>query len=83
MSKRIPIGELLRLACVYAENYQLDFADAVSRSDPSVAKEAREFVKQLQKYRVGRWGKTTLEKALANGKPMSHDELVAAKEPTP
>lgn len=58
------VSEMLRLACIYAERDQLEFVRCVKESDPDVAAETLKFVERLRAYRLKRWGKTKLEKAM-------------------
>jgi hypothetical protein len=66
--KKIPVDELLRLACIYAEETQREFASCNGEGTPEYA-EAMEFVGQLHAYRVKRWGKTELEGILEKAVP--------------
>lgn len=54
MAKRIPVSELIRLACVHAE-ISLECADNA---------EDRELAAQIRTYRLNRWGKTYREAAM-------------------
>lgn len=76
-AKKLPIGELLRLACIYAERDQLAYIDAWGDcgEDDSVM-EAKAFIKQLRKYRIKRWGSTQLERALQQAEMVRVSELL-------
>ncbi len=84
-SKKLSISELLRLACIYAEQDRESFIDAMSRcaNDASLAK-AKEFLIQLREYRKKRWpGKTAYEELMDGAKEISLEEaraLSAGKE---
>lgn len=69
--KKLPIDELLRLACIYAERDQQAFVEATcdSPSDAQWYQEAMDFVKQVREYRLKRWGRTASE-ALTDGVPL-------------
>lgn len=60
MKNKLPIDELLRLACIYAERDQMEYLNAV-HADPEEVAETREYLRQLRAYRLKRWGKTRLE----------------------
>lgn len=66
--KRIPVDELLRLACLYAEQDREGFLNCYSSmpNDPA-ALEAKAFLDQLRAYRKKRWGKTQLQAAMDRG----------------
>lgn len=78
--KRLTVDELLRLACLYAEQHQLDYAVAIAGTgddwDETKA-ETEQFIKQVRAYRLKRWGKTKLEGAMDNMKPVTVAELMA------
>lgn len=67
---KIKVDELLRLACIYAEDDRLDFVAAVRESDPDLAAETVEFLTQLRAYRLKRWGKTKREDIMATATEM-------------
>jgi len=75
--KKLPVDELLRLACVYAERDQESYADAVrdSPGDEAYYQEAMDFVAQIRAYRTRRWGRTRMEYALNDLVPVSIQEL--------
>ncbi len=53
--KKMPINELLRLACLYAEQDRNGFIDAHSgMEDEPACVEAVEFLQQLRAYRIRR-----------------------------
>lgn len=64
--KKYATSELLRLACIYAEQDRLGLIDAYSGcdspEDEAMKAEWTEYVKQLRAYRLKRWGKTQFEK---------------------
>ena len=57
----LPINELLRLACIYAESDRRGFLHAIGDGDDELAKETREFIRQIRAYRDRRWGRTAME----------------------
>lgn len=60
MADKLPVSELLRLACIYAEQDRAGMLRALHDGDPE-KNEVRAFLKQLRAYRLKRWGKTKLE----------------------
>lgn len=65
-AKTITINELLRKACIYAEQDRLSFIDAMNNDvNDEYVQEALAFLKCLQKYRKKRWGQTRLEQMCA------------------
>lgn len=60
----LSISELLRLACIYAEAFEVEFLTAIKGTDQELEKETADFIRQLRKYRLKRWGKTKLEVVL-------------------
>jgi hypothetical protein len=75
--KKIPVDELLRLACLYAEQDRESFIDATNGSDPEYAAEQAEFVRQLRAYRLKRWGKTQSEVMLEGCVSRNVAEVIA------
>lgn len=63
-SKKLPISELLRLACIYAVKDREGFLDAIKdcKEDSDLIIETEAFIQQLKEYRLNRWGKTKLER---------------------
>lgn len=79
---KLPISELLRLACMFAEQDRKSFIECYGKSpDDPVAVEAREFVEQLHAYRVKRWGKSRHEVVAENAREVTVDQILS-KEPT-
>lgn len=80
--KKLPVDELLRLACVYAERDQDSYADATRDcpDDKEFHDQAVEFVKQIRKYRLRRWGRTRLEQCLETLEPVSIGEIARRGE---
>lgn len=82
---RKPVGELLRLACSWAEQDRRGFADAYAhmRDDPEVKKvydEALADAEQLKEYRQRRWGESggdRLDRQLKEAPMMTTDEIAA------
>lgn len=68
MKKCLTVDEMLRLACIYAEQDRESYLEAVKDSDPEWAEEARRFLEQLRAYRKKRWGKTKIEGFLEGGR---------------
>lgn len=58
------IDEMLRLACIYAEQDRAAYLDAWSGCNDDGAEkiksECRAFIKKVRAYRLKRWGKTNL-----------------------
>jgi len=62
VSKQLSVSELLRLACIYAEQDRESWLQAMDncRGDRLFAKQIADgeaFLKQLRNYRIARWGK--------------------------
>lgn len=77
MARKIAVGELLRLACVYAENDQRDFLEAIrDTDDQEMIARTKQFVDQIRAYRLKRWGRTKLEGQLAGMTPVKISEIV-------
>lgn len=75
--KKLPVDELLRLACIYAETDQEEHARCIAHTDDEEDKAKTEaFLKQLRAYRLKRWGKTKLEAAMEKMKPVSIEEAM-------
>ena len=74
---KLPVSELLRLACIFAEQDREEFLRSYSHipGDPEAA-EAREYLEQLKAYRLKRWGKTRLEGAIEAGTPKTLLEIL-------
>lgn len=74
--KKLPTSELLRLACLYAEQDRQAWLDSIDADDPmwgDMREENQQFLAQLRAYRIKRWGKTVGEveqekKLAASGK---------------
>lgn len=63
------ISELLRLACLYAEQNREGFIAAhEGMEDDPACVEAKTFLAQLRAYRMKRWGRTKIEKACSEAK---------------
>ena len=67
--------ELLRLACIYAEQDRRQLVTAYGGKGPA-AKKAKLLADQLQKYRLKRWGKTQLESLMAKAKEVSVRDVI-------
>jgi hypothetical protein len=48
---KLPVRELLRLACIYAERDQRELLRCLGDTDPEQSREPAEFIKQIHKYR--------------------------------
>ena len=74
-------NELLRLACIYAEQDRQAFIDAYDhmKDDPEYAK-TKKFLEELRAYRKKRWGATALETMLAGARSCSIN-TIRNKEP--
>lgn len=74
--------ELLRLACVYAEQDRESLMSAYEhmKSDPEY-KAAKEFAKRVRAYRLKRWGKSKSEATFDGAKGVSIFELLKRAEP--
>jgi hypothetical protein len=66
---KLSVDELLRLACVFAEMDREEYLRCVANGGPDSPEyvETAEFLKQLRAYRMRRWGKTHVEKAVESG----------------
>lgn len=74
---RLPVDELLRLACIYAEQDRQEYAAAIHGCDAEAEQETAEFLRQLRAYRLRRWGKTKLETWMDGAKEVSVSEVAA------
>jgi RecB family exonuclease len=75
--KKLPVDELLRLACIYAEIDREGYLMAINKSGAAEEKARTEaFLKQLREYRWRRWGKTGLECQLEEMKPVNPLEIL-------
>ena len=63
MSKKYTVDELLRLACIYAQQDRETLAGCCAEDDPAGI-EARNLAQQIAAYRLKRWGKTKLESVM-------------------
>lgn len=63
--KKLSVSELLRLACIYAEQDRIGLLDAYrgcnSPEDVNFKEELTELIKQLRDYRIKRWGKSAID----------------------
>lgn len=58
MSDKLSVDQLLRMACMYADQDRAGFLAAYAHMpNDEAAVEAREFLGQLRAYRRKRWGK--------------------------
>ncbi len=73
--------ELLRQACLYAEQDRESFLEAYKRmpSDP-VAVEAKKYLKRLRAYRQKRWGKSKIETILDEAKAKDVTDLIRGED---
>lgn len=77
---KISASELLRLACVYAEQDRESFIVSYSHMpDDPACQEAMAYLKQLKAYRLKRWGKGVLESELEKAKPVDFREVAKRK----
>lgn len=85
--KKLPVDELLRLACIYAETCQTEWLDAIAHCHDAEMNAEREktkaFLEQLRAYRLKRWGKTKLEDALENAIAVSVEEVARRPNTAP
>jgi hypothetical protein len=57
MSKKLPVSELLRLACLFAECDREAFLESIANTKDQEEKEkTKSFLEQLRRYRKKRWG---------------------------
>lgn len=63
MTTKLSASEILRRACISAEQNELSFAESVS-NDAKLYEETMDYVRQLRAYRIKRWGRSRLEKQL-------------------
>jgi hypothetical protein len=62
-TKKWSVSELLRLACIYAEQDRMAMAEA---DGGEYGQEAKQLALAIRKYRIKRWGTTALEEDLKN-----------------
>lgn len=78
--KPLPVSELLRLACVYAEANEREHLRCIADTgDEDEIAKTRAFIWQIRDYRLRRWGKTRLEAVMDEMKPVPFTEI--AKRP--
>jgi len=66
---KYPVAEILRLACLYAEQDRESLIDAYGDDlDDPVVLETKNFLRQLRSYRKSRWGQTSFEALVENSK---------------
>ncbi len=87
MSAKLSVSELLRLACIWAEQDREAFIMATGRCDSPSDVEAREkaeqFIEQVRAYRRKRWGRTggdELIDALGRCKGVDPSEVAAGPD---
>lgn len=68
-------SQLLRLACIYAEQDRRGLAEAYG--DGPEHDEALALADQFREYRLKRWGRTQLEAVIAAGTPRTIDQIIA------
>lgn len=79
---KLSVDELLRLACVYAEQDRQGFLGACSHMlDDPAAVAAKHYLGQLREYRKKRWGKTELEDRLEKGAERKMNDVLEDFEP--
>ena len=82
MPKKLPVDELLRLACIYAEQDRRDFlAVYAAMPDDPAAIEAKEYLSQLRAYSRKRWGRQPLDAVLDTMSPMTPADIAAKHAP--
>lgn len=68
--KKLPINELLRLACYYAEQDRETYLDCIKDAgNQKDIDDTKQLIKQLREYRHKRWGKFRIEQLMAEAKP--------------
>jgi hypothetical protein len=79
--KSLPVDELLRLACVYAECDREEWLRAIAHCDDAEMNTERErvqaYLTQLRAYRTKRWGRTKLEEAMDGMVSVPVEEIAA------
>lgn len=81
-SKKLSVDEMLRLACIYAEQDRESLIAAHShmQDDPACVR-AKEFLEQLREYRKRRWGKKIARDAFDGAKSVPLSEIVKGANP--
>lgn len=74
--KKLTASELLRRACISAEQNEMDFAEC-NKEDPEVYAATMDFVRQLRAYRLKRWGKGKFEKLFEMAKAVPIGEILS------
>lgn len=77
--KLLPVDELLRLACIYAEDNAREHLRCIAGTDEEEEAKTLAFIEQLHAYRMKRWGKTKLDAVREECKPVPVEEI--AKRP--
>ena len=78
MAKRLKVDELLRLACIYAEQDREEYLRCQPTNDPhyqDIIAETKAFLKQLHAYRMKRWGPSVFEQMMADCRTMTAEEF--------
>jgi beta-mannanase len=73
--KKMPVDELLRLACIHAEQDLYGLVNAWGADSPE-GKEYHELWKHIHNYRMKRWGTTALEFTIDNSKSLTLKEIM-------
>lgn len=75
-TSRRKVGELMRLAFLYAQQDREGFLDAIRNSGmDDEERETRALIKELRQYRLKRWGKTKYEAAIEKAPSKTIDEI--------
>jgi hypothetical protein len=78
------VDEMLRLACIYAEQDRRGFLDAIhgdnSPDGIALQEETRDFIVKLHRYRIKKWGKSKLQKAIDAAPLLPADQIIAFKK---
>lgn len=76
---KMAISEMLRLACIYAVQDREGYLHAIEGTDDELEAETKQFIKELEAYRLKRWGRTELEAAIADAVPVKATDLLKRK----
>lgn len=76
MSEKRSVSELLRLACVYAEQDRYGYSLCDAGED---GKEAAKLAKELRFYREKRWGESKYDKTLREADTINIYDILKSK----
>lgn len=80
MSKKLTIDEMLRLACIYAENDRIAWLSSIDKCEGEYYEKERTetllFIDAVRTYRIKRWGRTKQDARLQSAKTVNILDLL-------